>query len=337
MVNSRLEKKKKKGKRLKRVLYIFLTLFLAVVAYGGYVFYETYQAANGAYTELDRDKSKYRETEIEINKDPFSVLIMGIEDYSTGGENGRTDTLMVATLNPKDKTMKLLSIPRDTQVYYEHLGYYSKINHANAYGGKEMTIDKVEELLEVPIDYYTTVNFDGFKNVIDIVGGVEVEVPFDFSEKSDVDSSRIYFTEGLMKLNGEEALAYARMRKVDPRGDFGRNDRQKQIIQSALSEILSPGNLLKVDDIAREMGNNVQTNIRVSEGIGLSRLYAGFNASNIENVSLDGADDTSTGVYYFIPYEESIFEVRSALKQHLGLESATVQTDQTEDSIDSNE
>ncbi|WP_339147873.1 MULTISPECIES: LCP family protein [unclassified Sutcliffiella] len=325
MVNSRYEKKKRKGRRLKRVLFVFLTLFLAVVAYGGYLFYETYRAANEAYTELDRDKSKYRDKEVEMNKDPFSVLIMGIEDYSTGGENGRTDTLMVATLNPKDKTMKLLSIPRDTQVYYEHLGYYSKINHANAYGGKEMTIEKVEELLEVPIDYYTTVNFEGFKNVIDIVGGVEVEVPFDFTEKSDVDSSRIYFKEGPMKLNGEEALAYARMRKQDPRGDFGRNDRQKQIIQAAMSEILSPSNLLKVDNIAKEMGTNVQTNIRVSEGIGLSKLYSGFNSSKMENLILEGADDNSSGIYYFIPYEESIIEVRSALKKHLEIEETTIE------------
>ncbi|WP_053073754.1 LCP family protein [Bacillus sp. LL01] len=323
MVNSRYEKKRKKGRRLKRILFVFLTLFLAVVAYGGYLLLETYQAANEAYTELDRDKSKYRDKEVEINKDPFSVLIMGIEDYSTGGENGRTDTLMVATLNPKDKTMKLLSIPRDTQVYFEHLGYYSKINHANAYGGKEMTIEKVEELLEVPIDYYTTVNFEGFKNVIDIVGGVEVEVPFDFTEKSDVDSSKIYFKEGPMKLDGEEALAYARMRKQDPRGDFGRNDRQKQIIQAAVSEMLSPSNLFKVDNIAKEMGTNVQTNIRVSEGIGLSKLYAGFNSSSLESLTLEGADDSSTGVYYFIPYEESILDIRSTLKKHLEIEETT--------------
>ncbi|QFT90659.1 Putative transcriptional regulator YvhJ [Bacillus sp. THAF10] len=323
MVNSRYEKKNRKRKRLKRILYTFLILFLVVVAYGGYLFYETFQAANQAYTELDREKSKYREKEVKINKDPFSVLIMGIEDYSTGGENGRTDTLIVATLNPKEKTMKLLSIPRDTQVYYEHLGYNSKINHAHAYGGKEMTIEKVEELLEVPIDYYSTVNFEGFKNVVDIVGGVEVEVPFDFTEKSDVDNSTIYFTEGKMKLSGEEALAYARMRKQDPRGDFGRGDRQKQIIQAAVSEVLSPGNLLKVDDIAKEMGDNVQTNIKVSEGIGLSRLYAGFNSSNMENLTLEGADDNSTGVYYFIPYEESILEVRAKLQEHLEIEDTT--------------
>ncbi|WP_404468975.1 LCP family protein [Sutcliffiella horikoshii] len=329
MVNSRYEKKKRKGKRLKRVLIVFLTLFLALVAYGGYLLFETYQAANNAYTELDRDKSKYRDKEVQINKDPFSVLIMGIEDYSSGGENGRTDTLIVATLNPKEKTMKLLSIPRDTLVYYEHLGYESRINHAHAYGGKEMTIEKVEELLEVPIDYYTTVNFEGFKNVIDIVGGVDVEVPFDFTEKSDVDNSVLQFTEGPMNLNGEEALAYARMRKQDPRGDFGRNDRQKQIIQAAMSEMLKPGNLLKVDNIAKEMGENVQTNIRVSEGIGLSKLYAGFNSSSMENVTLEGADDTSTGAYYFVPYEESILEVRNILKQHLEIEDATAQTNDT--------
>lgn len=328
MVNSRIDNKKKKGKKLKRVLFIFLTFFLVICAYGGYLVFEAVRAANEAYTEIDREKSQYRENEIQINKDPFSVLIMGIEDYSTGGQNGRTDTLIVATLNPEDQTMKLVSIPRDTRVYFPERGNYSKINHAHVYGGKELTIESVEQLLEVPIDYYTTVNFEGFRNVIDIIGGITVEVPFDFTEKSDIDNSVLYFTEGLMELDGEEALAYARMRKQDPRSDFGRNDRQKQIIESALDKLVSAQNIFKLDEIAREMGTNVETNIRVTEGIGLTRLYSDFNSSKIENLTLEGADDYIGGVYFFSPYEESIVEIRSLLKQHLGMEAPTPVTEE---------
>ncbi|AST93354.1 MULTISPECIES: LCP family protein [Sutcliffiella] len=320
--NSRVSMKKTKKSRKKRtILVTILTLFLIVGGYAGYLVYETVRAANDAYTEIDRgNKSKLRETEITMGKDPFSVLLMGIEDYSTGGTNGRTDTLMLATFNPDTQTMKLLSIPRDTRVFFPDRNYYSKINHAHAYGGKEMTIDRIEELLGVPVDYFATVNFDGFKNIIDIVGGVTVDVPFSFSERSDTRPRYdIHFTEGEMTLGGEEALAYARMRKKDPRGDFGRNDRQKQIVEATINELTSPQNLLRIDRIARELGQNIETNVRITDAIGLTSVYSNFNTSKIEQLSIKGTDDYINNIYYFIPDEIALQEVQTELKVHLGI------------------
>ncbi|WP_417898886.1 LCP family protein [Bacillus haimaensis] len=317
MNNSRIKRRKNKNRVIKRILKFLLIICIIGLSYGGYVIFQTLQAANGAYTEIDRGgKSDLRDKEIKISKDPFSVLIMGIEDYSTGGTNGRTDSLIVATIDPGKKTMKMLSIPRDTLVTVPEEGE-TKINHAHVYGGKDLTIETVEDFLEVPIDYFVTVNFEGFKNIINIVDGVTVDVPFDFTETSDETKKRLSFYEGKMNLNGEEALAYARMRKQDPRGDFGRNDRQRQIMAAFIDELVSPKNIFKVDDISKELGKNVETNVRVSEGIGLTKQFANFDSKDISTITLEGEDSYIGGVYYFVPYEESVGEIKSEIRNHL--------------------
>ncbi|WP_243388547.1 LCP family protein [Bacillus kexueae] len=316
------KQKKRKKRRLRRLLLVLLLFLLSIVGYSGYVMISALSAANSSYEELERgEKSNLRLDNVEITKDPFSVLLMGIEDYSSGGANGRTDSLLVATFNPNTSTMKLLSIPRDTEVYIEKTDKVDKINHAYAYGGKEETIKSVEHLLEIPIDYYATVNFQGFKDIIDEIGGVTIEVPFDFKEKSDEDGTYIQFTEGEMHLNGEEALAYARMRKQDPRGDFGRNDRQKQIIMAAIEKMTLANNLFKIDEISNHIGNNVQTNIKVIELLALQNKFSDFNSASIETLTISGNDDYKNGVYYFKPDELSLTEIQEELRSHLDLQN----------------
>ncbi|QGQ48156.1 LCP family protein [Metabacillus sediminilitoris] len=323
--------KKKRRLFLRRILFFAILLFLVIAGYMGYVLFETFQAASGSYSELARgDKSKLRTEAVEISEDPFSIILLGVENYSSGG-NGRTDSIMVATINPKDQTVKLLSIPRDTRVYIEEEGEEDKINHAYVYGGKDATINAVEDLLDIPIDYYATVNFEGFKEIIDEIGGVTVEVPFDFTEKSDIKGKdRIEFHEGTMTLNGEEALAYARMRKQDPRGDFGRNDRQKQIITAAVSSIFTPKNLLKVDEIASHVGDNIETNMRVSEGLGLQSQFSNFKSSAIEQLKLEGSDEYIGGTYYFVPDEMQLIELSTELENHLKQTTGAVEDESNE-------
>jgi polyisoprenyl-teichoic acid--peptidoglycan teichoic acid transferase len=330
------KKRRKKKSKKRKFLRFLLLLFLVIGGYFTILTYSTFQAANDSFEELARgEKSKLRKEAVTVSKDPISILLMGVESYSSGGgERGRTDTLIVATINPKDQTMKLLSIPRDTRVTIAGKGKKSKINHAYVYGGKEATIETVEDFLEIPIDYYATVSFEGFKDIIDEIGGVTVDVPFDFWEKSDVTGKRIYFKEGKMKLDGEEALAYARMRKRDPRGDFGRNERQQQIITAVVDKLTSPTMLLKLDDVARHIGDNVQTNLRVSEALAIQKSYPDFNSSKIEKLTIKGHDEYIDGVYYFEPNEESLEKVKKTLKKHLKQDKTIVDT---EDSDEENE
>src|SRR5690606_29541403 len=111
----------------------------------------------------------------------------------------------------------------------------------HVYGGKRMTIETVEQFLDIPIDYYATVNFEAFKNIVDVLGGITVDVPFDFQQNSDDRvAEKLQFYEGEMELDGRYALAYARMRMEDPRGDIGRNERQQQVIEAIIDKALSP-------------------------------------------------------------------------------------------------
>ncbi|MBN8193771.1 LCP family protein [Bacillus sp. NTK074B] len=311
-------KRRKKRKILKRV---FLLLFIAIAFVGsilGYLMFQSYQAASDTYDDFGRDKSKMRDEAVTILEDPVSILIMGIEDYSSGGHNGRSDTLMVATFNPDDGKMQLLSIPRDTLVDIADMDVKTKINAAYAYGGKENTIETVENFLDIPIDYYVTVNFDAFKNIVDVLGGITVDVPFNFTQNSDDRvAEKLEFTEGPMDLDGREALAYARMRLQDPMGDLGRNERQKQVVESVIDELASAKTLLKVDELSKEVGKNIETNLKVSDGLAFYRKYSDFNSSNIDTLKLEGTPEYIDGISYFVPDEEELVNLQDELKSHL--------------------
>ncbi|MCM3653586.1 LCP family protein [Metabacillus litoralis] len=325
-------KKKKKRPILRRLLFLALLLFLCVGGYIGYVFYQTFAAANESYDDLGREKSRLRDYAVSISNDPVSILLLGVENYSSGGKGGRSDTLMVATFNPTDQTMKLLSIPRDTRVEIPGKGL-NKINHSFSKGGKELTIETVEDFLNIPIDYYATVNFDGLKNIVDIVGGVTVDVPFDFTQNSDdPKAEKLEFFEGPMKLDGRYALAYARMRLQDPNNDIGRNERQQEVVKAIIDEIASAGTLLKVDKLTNEVGKNVETNMRVSELLGFYQKYSGFSTKSIETIKLDGVGEYISGTAYWIPEEESVKKVQKELQSHLEIpvNSATNKTESTD-------
>ncbi|MCS0654753.1 LCP family protein [Cytobacillus firmus] len=312
---------------MRRVFAILTIIVLTLTSIAAYFVYKTTVAANSSYDELERgEKSKLRDTAIEVHKDPFSVLLIGVEDYASGGNGGRADTLIVATFDPEDKTIKLLSIPRDTMVEIADSREMDKINHSFN-GGKQNTVETVENFLNIPIDYYATVNFEAFKNTIDLLGGITVNVPFDFWEKSDVTNEKIYFTEGEMQLNGEESLAYARMRKRDPMGDFGRNERQKDIIKAIIEKAISPSTVFKIDDLTKEIGKNVETNLRTTEGVKIFQLYSDFNISDIETLKIEGENSTIDSIYYFIPNEDSIQSIQDTLLTHLKQEKALVSED----------
>lgn len=312
---------KRRKKRLRRILLVVIILFLSLIGFGAYIAYQTLQAASDSYDDLGRDKSDLREDQVSISKDPISVLLMGIEDYSSGGNKGRSDTIMVATFNPNDEKLKLLSIPRDTKVEIIGKGTEEKINHAYANGGKKMTIETVENFLEIPIDYYATVNFDAFKNIVDILGGITVDVPFDFQQNSDDRvAEKLQFFEGEMELDGRYALAYARMRLEDPRGDIGRNERQQQVVKAIIDKAMSVGTVTKIDDLANEVGSNVETNMKISEGLAFFKEYSDFNVSKIDQLKLETYREIINGVDYQIADETSLEEVRTELKNHLEMD-----------------
>lgn len=315
---------RKRRKRRKSVLgRLFLLIIIGILLFVGYKGVKTYIELNKA-TKGEKITSKLREQEVKISKDPISILFLGIENYSTGGKGGRTDSMILATFNPKLDTVKVMSIPRDTYVDIPGYSEKTKINHAYSYGGLQLTVDTVEKFLNVPIDYYVTVDFKGFKNIVDEVGGITVDVPFDFWEHTDTIPRRtVYFNKGPMHLNGEKALAYARMRKRDPRGDFGREERQQQVMKAILSEIKSPETILKMDDYAKVFSKNVSTNMTIGEGLSVAKHLPNFNDQSIETIKLKGHDDTINGIYYYVPEEDDVRDISSEFRVHLDLDKAS--------------
>src|SRR5690606_16468971 len=316
---------KKKGSSkfrlfLKVSMLLTLSLVICATAYGVYLTKQAEHAANNAYEEIeDRKIPEQREVKVEPAQDNVSILILGVDDSEKrdqGADNSRTDALLLATLNNKTKTVKLVSIPRDSYVYIPHIGYNDKINHAHARGGTLASIETVEELFDIPIDYYLRVNFNAFIDIVDALGGIEAEVPYAMLEKDEFDRNTVNLQPGLQTLGGREALALARTRKQD--NDIERGKRQQEIIQAIASKASSFTSISKYDDILEAVGNNMKTDMTFTEMKSFFS-YLSDGMPRIDTLTLEGYDDMSTGVYYYKLDQESLEETSHILKSHLGL------------------
>lgn len=247
---------------------------------------------------------------------------MGIDenDKRKQREVARTDAMVLATLNKNEKSVKLLSIPRDSLVYIPEVGYEDKINHAHAFGGTEATIDTVENLLDIPVDYYVKLNFNAFVEVVDALGGITVDVPYEFTESnSDDKKNTIHLFPGEQVLDGEEALALARTRKQD--SDYMRGQRQLEIIDAIIDKSASVGSIFKYDDVIDALGDNMSTNMTFTDMKSfLSYATEGKNL-RVEKFSLEGYDYWPEDVYYWQVDEEALEQTKNKLKAHLELTS----------------
>lgn len=241
------------------------------------------------------------------NNQSVNILLLGVDERD--GDRGRTDTMIVASLNPKTDTMMMVSLPRDTRVTIPNIGS-DKINHAYAYGGVSLAVETVETTLNIPIHYYALVNMEGFKNGIDTIGGITVYNDFPFSQDG------IQFDEGTLHLNGNEALSYIRMRKNDPQGDLGRNKRQQDVIKAALNEAASISNLTRVGDMLSILSDHVETNLQMKQ---LQKLFISYRNTrkNIETLALQGTGQMINGVWYYVVSDAELDRVTRKLKTHM--------------------
>ncbi|PWW45229.1 MULTISPECIES: LCP family protein [Paenibacillus] len=300
---------------LKFTLSALSLLLLGILGYGIFVYYTVKSTANNMYEPLDPVKPVSIVTDVrggkEINihdKDPFTVMVMGVDERST--DTGRTDTIIVLSVNPAKKSVLMFNIPRDTRTEIVGHGTVDKINHAYAFGGVNMAVDTVEKFLDAPIDYYIKVNMQGFKQLVDLLGGVEVNNHFAF------DYQGHHYSEGLIKLNGNEALGYTRMRYDDPRGDLGRNGRQRQVLEYLMHSTLQVSNVIHLQTILAEIENNVRTDITFEEMKSLLINYRS-DLENIKTVELEGKGTKINGVYYYLIDQEERNKAHDLIQQHL--------------------
>lgn len=267
--------------------------------------------ANEIYTPMEDKSSEIRMQPVNITTEmePFSALVLGVDERE--GDVGRSDTMIVLTVNPTLQTTKMLSIPRDT--YTEMVGkdFKDKINHAYSFGGMEMSMKTVENLLGIPIDYVVKVNMVSFVDIIDILGGVKVKNTLNFNFQGE------HFPIGELVLNGEQSLKYVRMRYDDPTGDFGRQNRQKQVIQGVLDESLSIKKVWNYKSIFKTLEKNVEMNVPFEDLLSIQKNY-GDSLKKIEQLYMNKGTNTKLdGIYYYMPDEGELQQLQEDLKKHM--------------------
>lgn len=267
--------------------------------------------AEEIYTPIGEQLSEVRAQPVNITskKEPISALILGVDERD--GDGGRSDTMIVLTVNPTLETTIMLSIPRDTYTEIIGKGFKDKINHAYSFGGMAMSMKSVENLLNIPIDYVVKVNMESFVDIIDIVGGITVENTLAFNYDGE------NFPAGMLEMDGEKALKYVRMRYDDPSGDFGRQNRQKQVIQGVLQESLSLNTVWNYKSIFEAVEKNIELNIVFDDLLKIRKNY-GDSFKQIEQLYMNnGTSMMRNNIYYYLPDESELQEIQGNLKEHL--------------------
>jgi len=309
---------------------------------------------------LYQASKEYKNTDYDLtsNKsltEPFSVLILGVDSEYEGlnassAFNG--DTLIVATINPVTLSATLFSIPRDTYVPIAcNNDKLNKINSAAAYG-TSCVIETIENLIDIPIDYYVKINFKGVVDLVDALGGVTVDVQApDYQYNHGVDckgmvceqnsdrkwgEDTVYIPIGVQVLDGEQALAYARCRYLYITSDFARNQHQQDIIMALSKKIMEAGNISKFEDIFKVVEENIATNMSTSTILSAynmlkSMLKNVLNKESVINIQktyletynlpvyLPSVDRITSALGY---YEDSLKDITKAMKINLEIEKA---------------
>jgi polyisoprenyl-teichoic acid--peptidoglycan teichoic acid transferase len=313
-------KVQKKKKNRKKWIYWVLTPLLFILLVGGgyatYLYNKAEHAVNQSYKPLDRTSTK-RTTAVNPDIDNITVLFAGLDESKERGTPAlRTDALMLATFNQKQKSIKLLSIPRDSYVYIPSKGRQDKITHAYGKGGITSTIETVEELLDIPVDYYVKMNFDAFIDVVEALGGVDVNVTKHIDEMDSKDRHHAIILEpGFQTLNGEEALAYARTRKID--SDIERGKRQQEIIKAIITKASSAQSVTKYGDVIEAVGENMETDLSFKDMKSFIDYVTAGTYLSVDTLTLEGSNSTIGGVYYYQLDETTLEQVKTTLKTQL--------------------
>ncbi|RWZ55045.1 LytR family transcriptional regulator [Halobacillus fulvus] len=312
-----------KSRTLKIVLWsVALVLLIGVGAAAGYAAYlmdQVRETADQSVQKLERgDKSDMREQVVNPGDDHISVLFIGVDGSEVREGSTRSDALVLASFNDDDKSVKMVSIPRDSYTYIPEIGYEDKITHAHAFGGVDATVETVEQMFDVPVDYYVRLNFDSFVEVVDAMGGVQYDVPYDLMEQNSKGQLQaIELEEGYQRLNGEEALALARTRKYD--NDLARGQRQMELIEEIARQSLNTRSIRNIDTILSTISDNLKTNLTFNEMIAFKDYFLQENGLTYEKMQLNGSGTYINGGYYYAVEDSSLSNIQDELRTHLGL------------------
>lgn len=286
-------KSKKKSKGLttgKKVLIIIATILIfSLSALGSYLLSMVGKLNNVGLNDSDLGIEKSKNTSSKIK----NIVLFGIDQ--TEGDIGRSDAIIIATVDSLHKKLKLTSISRDSYVNIEGHGY-DKLNHAYAYGQEELAIKTINQTFGLDIADYAKVNFNNLKDIIDTLGGIDITV--EDSELGDLNG--VISTSGRQHVNGTQALAYSRIRK-NSGGDDSRTERQRMLLTEIFNKVSTVG-ILKLPSMVNDILPHVQTSLSTSEVLSLGTKVLTSGMTDIEQLRFPLAEhskgDSIDGVYY---------------------------------------
>ncbi|HLS09653.1 LCP family protein [Lentibacillus sp.] len=306
MKETRAARQKPKRRWLKIVLPVIFVLIAGVGLYAYSIYGNAKDTVNEKMHEpidsIDRDVTKKK---VEASE-PLNVLLMGVDEREN--DSGRSDALMVMSLDPKDDSMQLVSIPRDTRTTIVGKGFEDKINHAYAFGGSDMAVATVENFLDIELDYYVRLNMQGLKELVDELGTITVDNEIAWND------GKYDFNVGPVEMDGDKTMAYVRMRKQDPNGDFGRTDRQRKVIQGIIEQGASVGSVAKINDYIDVLGNNMATSMDFDD---MKKLFNGYRNTrkNIASYQMKGNGTNIDGIYYLMVPDEEVAKVHGMISK----------------------
>lgn len=307
-----------------------LIFTLTVIAAGVYIT-DALNFSNSVLSKTFKDYSGNNSHALE-NSEPFSILLMGVDTGTHARESvweGNSDSMILVTVNPKTKTTTMTSLERDILIDIDGKKetFQAKLNAAYANGGAELAIKTVQKLLDIKVDYYMQINMQGLVDLVEAVGGITVTNHFDFPisiEEQEPDYTATV-EPGTHKINGDQALVYSRMRYQDPDGDYGRQRRQREVIQKVLNKLLNLNSVSSYRSILSAISKNMQTDIALSTKTIPTLLPYRETVANIKEYQLKGEDATlSDGGSYQIVTKNHLLKVQNQIKEQLGLKQGTL-------------
>lgn len=289
----------------KSKITILISVITACIILGASVF------ASGVLSDKTQSQDLHKPQEIgSVTENQTNILLIGVD----GGEHMRPDTLMLLSLNRTNNRLAVLSIPRDTLITSDKQN--NKISNLMTDGDAQKIIDAVTNNLKIPVNYYARINFEGFRNIIDILGGVEFNVPVDMLYDDPGQNLYISLEKGLQILDGEKAEHLVRYRAGYPEGDITRVRMQQNFIAELIKQKFNTQHLAEISGLYKELSKSVVSNypsVKIAEDI---QALNKININEIETFILPGTTELHQGISYFVVNDT---ELKSLTEQKFGL------------------
>jgi len=290
----------------KRVLLFLLFSIIVLTSLAGAAVYafvskiqtpvlnETPMSQNASIDKVTAPADKFNQR--------INILLIGLDDGVPDNPNSprRSDTMMVASIDAENKTVNLLSIPRDSRVMIPGYNGYDKIAHAYSYGGSDLAVRTVADFLHIPIHYYIAIEWQSFIKVVDILGGVNLYVEHAMNYEDPYENLSIHLSKGNQHLDGEKAGQYVRYRH-DELGDIGRVERQQNFLKALNSQMLQSGTILKLPTLITTISKYVHTDMNITALIKVANTMRDMKSDSLHTEMLPGDFATIDDISYWSP------------------------------------